>query len=527
MSATAERKRSLNPEERRLKRLRVAIANPVFFGEHYVRPYTEGWDRDLPRLAGAILLFAESVRRGVIWTPPEFLKTSVVSHLYPLWLTYRWAALGKIGALAGMLASEEQKLAEKNLGVTSWHIEQNELLREDFVDELGRPLVEPDPDEEKWTDSLIIVRRPGKSKDPTWEAKGLDAKGVQGSRLTHLIGDDLTTPRSAGSPAQQRRALNLWDNQFTFRVLESGKAIIAGNFNGPRDLLATLSKRKSYRVLKRPALHVPGKPWEAPENATDPKAIVALPEKWPRPRLMEARAEKPNAFRRMMLMDAKAEVGERLKDTWMRRIPAATTPVERARFFMALDPAPGPAESDTEPSEDPSFFNVSLGALHQTEGEQHLDVVACHDMRGNTTEQAELVATYFDAFNRFGLGVLAIGVGNVALDTYFSGAVKILRRDIGRKLVPIGISERSKNARIEALGPFAKSGWLRCWDEVWIALTSSEDDQPEELSLHEQWVEFPAISHNDKLDCLDVLARTAEEHGGRGTTKTVQLGVAE
>lgn len=497
------------------------------FGEIYMRPYTEGWNEDLPRIAGAILLFCESVRRGVVWTPPEFLKTTVVSHLYPLWLTYRAAARGNIGQLAGMLASEEQKLAEKNLGVTSWHIEQNERLRRDFVDPLGRALVEPDPDEEKWTDSTIIVRRPGKSKDPTWEAKGLDAKGVQGSRLTHLIGDDVVTPRSAGSPAMQRNALKLWDDQFTFRVLESGRAIISGNYNGPRDLLATLAKRKSYRVLKRPALHVPDDPSTAPEDAADPTAIVALPQKWSRRRLQEAREEKPNAFRRMMLMDPKAEVGERLKVAWMRRVEPEATPLGQSRYIMAIDPAPGPAEGGDDPSGgDRSFFNVSVAALHGEGTDQHLDVIVCHDMRGSTSEQADLVVAYHDEYDRIGAGVLAIGIGKVALDTYFGGAVKILRADVGRKLVPIPISERSKNDRIEALGPYARSGWLRFWDDAWTELTSAQIDRHQELSAFEQWRDFPAIAHNDKLDAIDVLCRTAEEHGARGVVRKVVLGVA-
>jgi hypothetical protein len=504
----------------------MAVENPVYFGETYMRPYTEGWDAELPPIAGAILLFCESVKRGVVWTPPEFLKTTTVSHLYPLWLTYREAAKGRVGALAGMLASEEQKLAEKNLAVTSWHIEQNERLARDFVDALGRPLVEPDPDEEKWTDQTIIVRRPGKSKDPTWEAKGVDAKGVQGSRLSHLIGDDVVTPRSAGSPAMQRSALKLWDDQFTYRVLENGRAIIAGNYTGPRDLLATLAKRRSYRVMKRPALHVPGKPWEAPENAADPDAVVALPQKWPRSRLQANREEKPNAFRRMMLMDPKAEVGERLKVAWVQLVEPSATPLGQARYVMALDPAPGPADEAEAATGDPSFFNVSVAALHGEGGDQHLDVLVCHDMRGSTTEQADLVVAYHDEYDRIGAGVLAIGIGKVALDTYFGGAVKILRPDVGRKLVPIPISERSKNDRIEALGPYARSRWLRFWDDAWTELTSAEKDRHQELSAFEQWRDFPAIAHNDKLDAVDVLCRTAEQHGARGTVKKVVLGVA-
>jgi hypothetical protein len=132
-----------------------------------------------------MLFFAIHVRRGIVWTPPEWLKTTTLSQLYPLWLTYRWAANGNIDRLAGMLMSEEQKLAQRNLGVVSWHIEFNERLQRDFLDDVGRPLVEPDPDADKWTDSEIVVRR------------GSDLAG-QGPRLKGDPG------RSPHPPARRR-----------------------------------------------------------------------------------------------------------------------------------------------------------------------------------------------------------------------------------------------------------------------------------------------------------------------------------
>ena len=45
-----------------------------------------------------------------------------------------------------------------------------------------------------------------------------------------------------------------------------------------------------------------------------------------------------------------------------------------------------------------------------------------------------------------------------------------------------------------------------------VALTSAAEDRHQELSLSEQWRDFPAIPHDDKLDGVDVLVRTALEH---------------
>lgn len=500
----------VHPNQARQQRVEAAIANPVFFGEYYMRPYDATWREagPLPQVCHEMLAFAMQVKRGVIMTPPEWLKTTVISHLYPLWRTYEHAALDK--PITGMLLSEGAGLASRNLSVVSWHIEYNERLAADFRDAAGAPLVRPSESEEKWTDTEITIQRRGTAKDPTWQARGLDSIDPQGSRLTYLIGDDVTTPRTANSPTMQEKSLRLWDTQFTMRVLAHGQAVIAGNYNHPRDMLSSLSARPVYKVLKRPALHVPGDPSTAPDDPLDPDAVESLPEKWPRSRLEEAREEKPNRYRRIFLLDSRAEQGERLKVEWVELIAAEEVPMSEAAFVFSVDPAPG-GEGD-----DDDFFNLSVGALHG----EHLDLLVCHDMRGTTTDQVELVASYFDHFSRIGSGVRVIGGAKVALDRYFRGALTIHRKDIGRKLVEVSIPG-SKEERLEALGPYARNGYLRIAESAWVELTSSAEDRHQELSLSEQWRDFPAIPHDDKLDGVDVLVRTALEHGGRARRRKV------
>lgn len=512
------RARSADVESRdsaRQKRVEAALGDVGFFGDTYVGPYDPGWNRPLPRVAREVAAFLSMVRRGVIMMPPEFLKTTVL-QTYALWLTCRYGAAGRLAELTGMFLSEEQKLAERNLSVVAWHIESNELLARDFVDVAGRPLLVPDADEDKWTDSEIVLRREGKAKDPTWQAKGLEAKGIQGARLRHLLGDDVITPRSAHSPALQEKALRLWDEQVTTRVLDDGQAVIAGNFNSNRDLLSQLARRGSYAVLKRPSLHVPGKRAQAPEEPNDPDAIEQLPERWPRRRLQVEREEKPNRFRRIHLLDEHAAVGERLRVAWLNPIAPDDTPRVDVRWVMALDPAPG-GESD-----DLDFFNVTVAALHG----EHLDLAITHDVRLPAAEQADLVAAYFDRFSRVGGGVIAVGIAKVALDRYFGGVLTVMRPDVAAKLVPIGISEASKQDRLEALGGYAKSGWLRIWEPAMTGLNSAVEDRPEELSFLEQWRDFPSIAHDDKLDGCDVVIRTATEFGYRAQRKRARLRVS-
>jgi hypothetical protein len=486
----------------RIERVKRALANPVFFAETYLRPYDPNWKSGMPPFAQEMLRFIRTARRGVIMLPPEFMKTTICSQAYPLWLTYRYTVMGKL--LRGMLASEEEGLAAGSLGVVAWHIENNEFLRRDFVDAKGNPLVYPDPSEGVWRRDAIVVNRSGASKDPTWQAKGLDSKGIQGRRLDVLIGDDLITPKNSSSPTLRRRALDFWDLQFETRLVGTGQGIICGNFNDTRDLLSTLSQRPGYDVFKRPSVSTLDDPSRAPgekEIGNPEKVRLTWPEVWTWERLQTERYMKPNRFRRVHLLDARAVMGEMLKVDWMQVIQPIQTPVKYARYFIGIDPAPGSLASD-----DPDFFNITVGAMHGS----NLDIIEAFDTRADVTKQMELVGHMHDRYQRMGRGVIAIGGAKITLDRYFRGALTIARKDLAHKLVEISIPGH-KEERLEGLGPYAQSGFLRCWDSAWMGLTSSQRDQWQESSLMEQWRDFPHGRHDDKLDGLDVMTRTARE----------------
>jgi hypothetical protein len=492
-------------ERDRLERVKRALSNPVYFSELYIRPYDPNWKDTMPEFAQDMLRFVRQAKRGVVMLPPEFMKSTLISQAYPLWLTYRATALGHL--LRGLLASEEEGLAAGNLGVVAWHIENNELLARDFVDGEGRPIVYPDPTEGVWRRDAITVVRPGASKDPTWQAKGLDSKGIQGRRLDVLVADDLITPKNSESPTLRKRALDFWDLQFETRLVATGQAVICGNFNDSRDLLSTLSVRKNYTLFKRPSIHKKGHPDTPPSDhdfATG-QALPTWPQVWPMDRLLYERESKPNRFRRIHLLDARAEMGEKLKVEWMQVIQPVMTPMKYARYYMAIDPAPGGTGEDLD------FFNITVGALH----DGNLDIVESRDVRAPVPRQIELVGLIHDRYQRMGRGVVAIGGAKVTIDRYLRGAITVKRPDLAPKIVEMSIPG-SKEERLEALGPFAQSGWLRCWESAWFGLTSDTRDQFQELTLQEQWRDFPHGKHDDKLDGLDVLVRTAREFAGVG-----------
>lgn len=489
----------MSEKSSRRERVARALADPIYFGEMYVRPYDEGWVEALPPFADDMVGFMLSHRRGAVVMPPEFLKTTLGSQVLPLWLTYRYTWAGVW--LRGMLLSEEEGMSQANLSVVSWHIENNPQLAADFADDDGNPMVMPDPDENVWREDAIIVRRHGASKDPTWQAKGLDSKGIHGRRLDWLIGDDVVTPKNAFSPALRRQALRTWDMQITTRVVKTGRAIVLGNFNHERDLTSTLAARPTYAVFRRPAVHVRGDPSKAIEPDHS-EAEPLWPSNWPIARLKAEQRDKPNMFRRIFLLDPRAEQGDKLLVDWLTIVDPSETPTDECRYVIALDPAAGGEQDDLD------FFNISVFAGHGA----HLDLVFSLDFRRTIPDQVRMVGLVHDRWNRVGSGVVAIGGAKQAMDAYMRGALEVARPDLTAKVQTVSIKGH-KDERLEALGPYAKSGWLRVWATVADQLTSDPEDQYQELTLIEQWREFPNGKHDDKLDGLDVGIRTWNEHG--------------
>jgi hypothetical protein len=310
----------------------------------------------------------------------------------------------------------------------------------------------------------------------------------------------------------RKRALHLWDMQITTRLVRDGRALICGNFNDNRDLLMTLAARESYEVFKRPALHVPGQP-----DVADPDGVPTWPENWDKARLQQEQRDKPQRFRRIFLLDSRAESGERLQVDWMTVIPPDETPLRYCRFYMGIDPAPGGYSDDMD------FFNITVLGVH----ENHMDIVECIDLRAPIPRQIEMVKSLHDRYSRLGKGVFAVGGAKITLDRYFRGALTAKYPDLKSKLVEISVPG-AKEERLEGLGPVAQSGWLRVWEPTWYALTSDAEDQYQEVSLYDQWRDFPHGTHDDKLDGLDVAVRTAREFSSVGDVEfTVEALVAD
>lgn len=490
--------------EARRRRVKRALSNPIYFGEYYMRPYDPNWGEPLPEFAHDMMRFVVKVKRGVVMLPVEMLKTTLGTQLYATWRTVRAVVFRK--QLRGLLFAEEAGMAAANLAVVAWHIENNEHLAADFTDDHGRPLVRPSEREEVWREDAIVVERGHPSKDPTWQAKGIDGKGIHGRRLDVVIGDDVITPRNAHSPTLRKQALNTFDLSVSNRLVASGQAIMLGNFNDSKDLLSTLSRRPRWKTFRMPSFHLPGQRTVAtPEKElhNEELAIPQWPQNWSRERLLEEYADTPNRFMRVHQLDEEAERGEKLKVEWLTEIAAAETPLDDCRIVMFIDPAAGGETHDLD------YNNVTIAAEHGA----YLDIIGSMDFRSDLPTTIDRLGAYHDRFSRVGRGVFAIGVSKQALDNLVREAVGMKRPDLLGLLTPIGMTG-SKEERLEGLGPMAQSGWLRIWTEALHALTSDGDDREQELSFLDQWRGFPGSRHDDKLDGAYGAGRTAQEFSG-------------
>ncbi|HEY3435086.1 MAG TPA: hypothetical protein VGK41_05490 [Solirubrobacterales bacterium] len=491
-------------EQARERRVKKALANPVFFGEYYLRPFDPNWSTALPEFSHDMLRFIVRVKRGVVMLPVEMLKTTLGTQLYGLWRTYRSRVFKE--QFRGMLMAEEQGMAAANLSVISWHIENNELLAADFVDADGRPLVRPSEREEKWNEEAIVIERDHPSKDPTWQAKGIDGKGIHGRRLDLFIGDDMITPRNAHSPTLRKQALDTFDLQVKTRLTANAQAIMLGNFNDAKDLLSTLGRRRRWETFKMPSFHLPGQrtvPTDEKDFYDRELAIPQWPENWPYERLIEDYEETPQRFMRVHQLDEEAERGEKLKVDWINEITAAETPIDDSRFILFWDPAGGGETHDLD------YHNVTITAEHGA----FLDIIGSMDFRADLPTAIDRLAGYFDRFNRVGNGVFAIGLSKLMLDNVMREAVGMKRPDLLPFLTPIPM-QGSKDERLESLGPTAQSGYLRIWTDALHALTSDPEDQDQELSFLDQWRGFNGARHDDKLDGAYGAVRTAGEFAG-------------
>ena len=228
--------------------------------------------------------------RLVIIGHVESGKSASLAVARTIWL------LGRDPSLRVVVVSNTWHQAVKIVRTVAGYIERSETLRAVFPDlKPGRP----------WTPDggSITVERAVHSKDPSLAGYGV-AGDVLGSRIDHLILDDVLDWENTRTPAGMNQMWERFHSTLLGRLTAKGRVIIVGNAYHYDDLLHRLEKNARWVVRRFPAVDERGRPY--------------WPEQWPVSRIEAKRAELgPIEFARQMMCVPRDDSTARFKKEWI------------------------------------------------------------------------------------------------------------------------------------------------------------------------------------------------------------------
>lgn len=235
-----------------------------------------------------------SASRLVLTAPIEHGKSSIAAIGLPLW------TLGNNPDARVAIVSETHTQAARPLAAIREHILRNPRLHEVF------PNLRPARGaRESWSESEIVVDRPGAVKDPSIIALGVNGP-LLGARLDLAILDDIVSFENSFTAAQREKVIAWFRSTLVGRVVATGRIVVVGTPWHGEDLLGVLQRSGEYRVVRDPAADASGEPlW---------------PEAWPRARLEQRRREIGEIeFSRQMLLEVLSDAGSRFRQGWLER----------------------------------------------------------------------------------------------------------------------------------------------------------------------------------------------------------------
>ncbi|MBA7635466.1 hypothetical protein ES703_43070 [subsurface metagenome] len=223
------------------RRIYLALSDCVFFGETYIKPYDKKWTSRTANFHYELIDSILRFERLQVHVPFEHAKTTWLSIVFPT-----WRIIKDVNEQI-LLISATPKLVQKCLAVISWHLLNNKLLLNDF------PHLKKNEEIQKWTDLQIYVERDSVSKDPTVEAVGMGGN-ILGGRYNWILGDDICDRRNMNTKALRDKAEDWWLNDVSSRILEHGHIANQGTLQHSDDLGVRLSKKKTYKYIKKEAI---------------------------------------------------------------------------------------------------------------------------------------------------------------------------------------------------------------------------------------------------------------------------------
>lgn len=226
-------------------------------------------------------------RRLILWSHVEAGKTFQIAVARTLWI------LGKNPSARVAIISNTADQANKIIRGVAKYIENSVEYREVFPSvQQGSP----------WTSKqLHLVRPDGRIiRDPSVQACGVHGN-IQGSRITHMIWDDILDPENTHTPATREDTYNWLKSAAVLgRLLADAPVWCIGNAFHPDDALHRFSREGRWKFLRLPVL--------------DERGRSTWPERWPMARIDEQRVDLgPLEFARQMLCRARSDSEARFK----------------------------------------------------------------------------------------------------------------------------------------------------------------------------------------------------------------------
>jgi len=300
----------------------------------YLARFILGYDFLIEHFHKPICDFVQdmTIHRKLVRMPRGFLKTTICSQAFPIWLTINTPNVRVL--LTNMVYDN----AAKNVHVIRGHWQGNKRLRELF------PELIPNFRINRWSDACAEVRRPANYDVGTYESIGVGGSKI-GSHYNFIIEDDLVGVKKDSLSGQEilpnvddiQKAIGWHGLALNLLVNPKEDYIInVGTRWGQYDLIRhVIDNQPYYKRFEMDAVEMN----EKGDILTDSKGnwIPTYPERFPLEVLEEIREEQGDYIFSMMYLGKPYNVEDMIfRDEWIKNFEGS---LPEGKLYAGLDAA--------------------------------------------------------------------------------------------------------------------------------------------------------------------------------------------
>lgn len=368
-----------------------------------------------------------------------------------------------------VIFSHTSGIARAFLAQIKRELETNELLKSLYPEVFYE---KPEKQSPLWSvNEGIIVKRNGNPKEASLESWGVVDNQPTSKHFNHLIYDDLVTLETVNTPEQITKALERFRMSLNL-VAERHTLTMVGTFYAHNDPYTTLIKEGVVKARIHKAMLDPQ------DFAT---SVLLSPEA-----LKKKRKEMgPAVFATQMLLDPSIQSGASFRKEWIKYFDGQKQ--SDWNYVLLVDPSGGKGKK----SDYTAMFVVGLGR------DKNFYVVHIIRDRLNLSQRTEAVFSLVEEYEPLGVWYEEYGL---QADIEHIRAEQT-RRNYRFPITPVGGNMPKKN-RILRLQPDFESG--RIYLPTRFNYTTVDGEVRDMVAdfIDEEYLNYPAVDHDDALDCL-------------------------